>query len=194
MIILFIFNKINKKMDSLELTTFKSIFNRLSVETRESFIKEIRYGIYYNMVDEMGKHEIFSTLNLETKNFILTMVKKSNDIPRAIGQSSIQDLHKYGLVFKLTNEFILLKNSKIRLFHYIDSYDNNEIFLCISPSDLIDNIDEHNIKWLNDWSPYSVALMLSLNVEISHWKFQSNNGKMTSIANEFTKLGVFDNM
>jgi len=38
-------------MDSLELTTFKNIFNRLSVETQESFIKEIKYGIYYDMVN-----------------------------------------------------------------------------------------------------------------------------------------------
>ena len=178
------------KMNDLELLTFKNIFNNLSVKTQESFIKEIKYEIYNDIVNEAIKHEIFSSLDIDTRNAILNLIKKNNEILLAITNDAMQQICKYGLVYKILNELILTKNAKIRLFNYINS--DKEFYICISPSDLINSINEHDINWIDDWKPYSMILLSTLNIPTARWKLQEN-GEMKLIS-ELIGLKIFDDL
>lgn len=60
-------------MDSLELTTFKKIYNGLSLECKKVFTKEMNFSIYSNLVKNNDESN-------ELNDAIFTLIKNNDQI------------------------------------------------------------------------------------------------------------------
>lgn len=157
-------------MDNLELTTFKNIFNKLSYENKDAFIKEIKKYVFQEFVNEASQTEVIQSFKDDIKDSILSLLKNDNTIIKHIVVAATKEIVKFAIIYKLVDEITKSKNYKMRPFNLKD---DKNIYVCISKEEC----DYEEAIWLKEWSFYSINELSSLNIPLDNWKYFEGGGK-----------------
>lgn len=173
-------------MSSLELTAFKKIFETLSLDYQKDFIKEIEESIYNKLFIQAVEGGLLD--NIKDVKPIISLLKKDNFLLQSITGKAVREILKYGLIYKTLNENIL-KNCQMRKFKYQSNIDKMYILISKTTDISEEFLNSEYMTFIEDWMPYSIDTIATLNILLPEWKFYEDEPIVT-IEFLFQKLGI----